>query len=473
MCPARTTEYETMAPKGFERAVRNESDATAAPQALLERAACFYHGSLAENEDAFAFLRLASLSDQHLLATHCIGYCNGSLSRTLPSPENAPQVHRDLAALGILSPEGAETLTGCITLPMRDSEGGTLGIAGISTGDGEVRLIGRQPPHIWNLPSANTHAGLIAATTALDGLALAAAGIPNVIAFIGTPGPDEAKVLLDLGVTSLALVAPMDAAKACHEHLGRIPCRQLPLPDGELPAAFLKSRGPEALAAAIDSATPVPLASDGAGHVTRMADGLRCMFASRQYELRGIDRTSRRLRAAVRAERQSRLHVDTIDFYCARARRDLSLDLCRFFESAKEVIDADIDRMIRLCERWLEEQPEADTPPAIELTDHEVHEARAFGASDTLLEQIQADFEACGLVGESANKLLCYLAAVSRKMPEPISVLILSSSGAGKSALQAATIKLCPPEDVEAHEHERPGPFLQGTQEPQAQDPRA
>ncbi|MEI6810222.1 MAG: hypothetical protein WCN95_16005, partial [bacterium] len=50
--------------------------------------------------------------------------------------------------------------------------------------------------------------------------------------------------------------------------------------------------------------------------------------------------------------------------------------------------------------------------------------------------------------GEKPNKLLCYLAAVSRKTDDPISVLILSSSGAGKSTLQDATLMLCPPEDV-------------------------
>jgi hypothetical protein len=51
-------------------------------------------------------------------------------------------------------------------------------------------------------------------------------------------------------------------------------------------------------------------------------------------------------------------------------------------------------------------------------------------------------------VGEHANKLLYYLAAVSRKMDHPLSVLILSSSGASKSTLQNAALQFCPPEDV-------------------------
>ena len=43
---------------------------------------------------------------------------------------------------------------------------------------------------------------------------------------------------------------------------------------------------------------------------------------------------------------------------------------------------------------------------------------------------------------------MCYLAAVSRKMDNPLNILVLSSSGAGKSTLQDRTIKLLPQEDV-------------------------
>jgi hypothetical protein len=84
----------------------------------------------------------------------------------------------------------------------------------------------------------------------------------------------------------------------------------------------------------------------------------------------------------------------------------------------------------------------------VSLSEPERREAEAFGRDPRLLDRIVEDYTACGLVGERANKLLCYLAAVSRKMDEPLSVLLLSSSGAGKTALQDATLLLCPPEDV-------------------------
>jgi DNA primase len=75
-------------------------------------------------------------------------------------------------------------------------------------------------------------------------------------------------------------------------------------------------------------------------------------------------------------------------------------------------------------------------------------EAEDFGKSPDLIERILADFETCGLVGEEPNKLLAYLAATSRKTDEPLSLLVLSSSGAGKTALQDTALQFVPPEEL-------------------------
>ena len=51
----------------------------------------------------------------------------------------------------------------------------------------------------------------------------------------------------------------------------------------------------------------------------------------------------------------------------------------------------------------------------------------------------------CGVVGEETNKLVGYLAAVSRKLDEPLAVVIQSSSAAGKSSLmEAVLVARCP-----------------------------
>jgi DNA primase len=63
------------------------------------------------------------------------------------------------------------------------------------------------------------------------------------------------------------------------------------------------------------------------------------------------------------------------------------------------------------------------------------------------LETIVDDFERCGVVGEETNKLVGYLAAVSRKLEEPLAVLIQSSSAAGKSSLMEAVLAFVPDEE--------------------------
>jgi DNA primase len=421
---------------------------TPATQTLLEKAAGFYRGSLSEDENAFTFLRKSGLSDQHLLASFCVGCCTGQLTATLPSAASSPEVHSELTRLGVLGPDGTEALKGAVTMPILDSDRGVVGLVGISPDPGPDHLIGTGPLRIWNAPAAMVHADLIVASSAVEGLSLAAAGIPNIVAFIGTPGAQESELLVRLGVTSLAFATASEIASDYQKHVAGISCFLLSLPEGHTPSDLLRTSGPNVLADAVDKATRRAVGGKDSGHVKPLADGFQCSFSTRRYELRGIQKASRRLRAAVRAERQSRLHVDTVDLYSARARRSLSLDLCRFFEESKDVIDADMDRLIRLCERWAEQRPEFDDTKPQKMTDRDITEARAFGTSPALLDEILTDYRNCGLVGEESNKLLSYLAAISRKMADPISVLILSSSGAGKSALQDATLKFCPPEDV-------------------------
>jgi hypothetical protein len=60
---------------------------------------------------------------------------------------------------------------------------------------------------------------------------------------------------------------------------------------------------------------------------------------------------------------------------------------------------------------------------------------------------ILADFARCGVVGEETNKLVGYLAAVSRKLDEPLAVILQSSSAAGKSSLMEAVLAFVPEEE--------------------------
>jgi hypothetical protein len=60
---------------------------------------------------------------------------------------------------------------------------------------------------------------------------------------------------------------------------------------------------------------------------------------------------------------------------------------------------------------------------------------------------VVVDFHACGVVGEDANLAMGYLAAVSRKLDEPLAVIVQSSSAAGKTSLMDAILAFVPEED--------------------------
>jgi len=102
-------------------------------------------------------------------------------------------------------------------------------------------------------------------------------------------------------------------------------------------------------------------------------------------------------------------------------------------------LEARVDEQIR------ERLKPTETKP--EMTEAEREEALAFLRDPKLVERIVADLDTCGLVGEETNKLLAYLATVSRKLEEPLAVIVQSSSAAGKSSLMDAILAMVPAEE--------------------------
>ena len=166
-------------------------------------------------------------------------------------------------------------------------------------------------------------------------------------------------------------------------------------------------------------------------------------------------------------------HVDTLDLYAARARAVFVQQAMIELGTASHVamngaasipeglLKLDLGRVLLKLEGLQDEaiaeamKPKggagagADTSALAlaAMTDVDRSEALALLQSPNLLTRIVADFEACGVVGEQTNKLVGYLAAVSRLLERPLAVLIQSSSAAGKSSLMDAVLA-CVPEEA-------------------------
>jgi hypothetical protein len=142
-------------------------------------------------------------------------------------------------------------------------------------------------------------------------------------------------------------------------------------------------------------------------------------------------------------------HVDTLDLYSARQRTVFIKQASEELGIKEEIIHRDLGRVLLKLEELQDEQIKRALEPEekqVQLSEEEYAEAIELLRSPRLLERIVADFERCGVVGEETNKLVGYLAAVSRLLDSPLAVMVQSSSAAGKSSLMEAVLAFVPEE---------------------------
>lgn len=497
-CPAKLSERS-----GMRRAAAHVEEENDGPklsedriQQLLDRIVSVYAKTFAEVPEGREYLENRRINDAGLFTRHTVGYCNGRLNEILPDKGN---IREELRSAGVLLKNGHERFTGCVVVPVFDIEGRITTLYGRFTGEGPKRhlfLPGRTTG-LWNIGIVKTYPEIILVESVIDALSVEAAGFPNVVAIQGTNGlndPDM-KLLDDYGVRRIVLLLDGDepgqkAALRLNEKLSsRFSCEMKLLPGNHDPNSFLLEYGTDKLAeflAGTGEPKPTELPTDNKGKgpesgnsVIRRADGetgqaptpanggpgiksdglsvcghaqagsFTVAYGVRKYRVMGLDKSCRKLKATIRVEHAGKLHVDTLDFYSARSRRILAMDLCRIFEETPETIEADITRLLQECEKLPAHSAEHGDPKPVErITAKEKEDAETFGKAENLFDKILADFETCGLIGEENNKLLGYIAMTSRKRDVPLSVLILSSSGAGKTALQDTVCSFCPPEDM-------------------------
>lgn len=175
-------------------------------------------------------------------------------------------------------------------------------------------------------------------------------------------------------------------------------------------------------------------------------------FGPRRYRVRGFAKNLAVdvMKVNLLASSGENFHVDTFDLYSARHRANFIQMAAGELRLKSEVVKSDLGRVLLKLEAMQDEQiRKALTPdPGVrEIAIAEREAALAFLKLPDLLTRILADFEVCGLVGESNNKLVAYLAAVSRKLASPLAVVVQSSSAAGKTSLMDAVLAFVPEED--------------------------
>lgn len=171
-------------------------------------------------------------------------------------------------------------------------------------------------------------------------------------------------------------------------------------------------------------------------------------LGDRRYRIRGLSKnlSINQLKVNVLVSKDEALHVDTFDLYAAKSRglfiKQVSLELA----VDEAVIKTDLGKILLKLEALQEQTIQQTLPagPVQPLNQVERSQALDLLKSPDLIQRILDDFDRCGVIGEHSNKLMGYLACVSRKLDKPLAVIIQSTSAAGKSALMDAILDLMP-----------------------------
>ena len=460
-------------PPGYEGGAEGAPLKGAPPTAVLSRVVEHYHRTFGERKDAQEYLARRGLTDPDLLRAVKIGYADGSLLKTLP---RSGEVRDQLAKLGVITAEGRELLGGCIVVPIPDPLSGQW-----------TNLYGRglrTPRHCYlpgplrgvvNFQAARTSDEVVLTESILDAMSFHQAGIATAIPLYGTNGftSDHLDTLKREGVRRVILALDNDdagrkAAASLKEKLtaAGIAVRVASFPEGIKDAnELLVSRNGDAMDAfgqVLDAAEPRPPApeppiespitplSETAPAAAPASDGrLSLERDGLSYSARVQPVMLGRLRATVKASRGDLFHVDTLDLYASRSRAEFARRAAKTFAVEASAVEAALLALVVEAEKKAEQDVDEPDPATVPpMTDGERAAALALLRREDLLDQVARDIDALGYVGEETNKRLLYLVAVSRKLADPLSAIVLSQSGAGKSGLTEVIERLCPPEDV-------------------------
>jgi len=439
-----------------------------------------YHRTFCERPDAQEYLKGRGLVDAELLRSWKVGYADGSLLKTLPK---SGEVRDGLVALGVVTAEGRELMGGCVVFPLADPVSAAwINLYGRGVKSDRHCYLPGPLRGVFNFQAARAAEEIILTESVIDACSFHQAGVRNSIPLYGINGltSDHLDLLKREGVKRAALAMDNDeagrrATDSIKERLtaAGIEARAVEWPEGvkdanevlvswsaELlreiasghrPAETLEGGHGQDVAAldsfpltdsvaAVPEAMPSPTNKDGSILLSR--HGLD--FSARvQSTLLG------RLRVTVKVTRGDAFHVDSIDLYASRARSEFAKKVEKVLSAEAAQVEAALLSLIVECER----AGEADAGDVVAaqpepMSESERREALAFLKRPDLLDEISRDIDALGYVGEDTNKRLVYLVAVSRKLDDPLSAIVMSQSGAGKSGLTEVIEKLTPAEDM-------------------------
>jgi DNA primase catalytic core len=431
---------------------------------LLTKVVSYYQHVFTQDPRGLRYLKEErGITDNQSLKDFGIGYVNGTLLEILPHDED---VIKALKQIGILNRKGHETFYNCVVFPMCDAKGATVNLYGRNIDDdndlSHLYLPGPRTGLVSHAYSVIKRSKTIILTESIiDALTLYDQGFKNVVPIYGVNGLIVGHLSLFQGkVNEMYLVFDADEAGRKASEAVSLRLKEnditshivnLPVKDVNI---FFKRHTPEEFETLLKEANPDSLEQSDKVSKRKQSfyaetkQGFEVAYGDRQYEIKGIQRGDTRLKVAVKASKDLGgslpFELATVDLYSSRSRLWFAKLCSDTFVASQELIKEDISKILTLVEGF---RPKETKSQERQITEAEKKAAFRFLKNPEIFSEILDDLEILGITGEKTNKLVGYLGAVSRKLEEPLSVLIQSRSAAGKSTLQDAILSLVPDED--------------------------
>ncbi|MGH8017450.1 MAG: toprim domain-containing protein, partial [Opitutaceae bacterium] len=174
------------------------------------------------------------------------------------------------------------------------------------------------------------------------------------------------------------------------------------------------------------------------------------VLGEREWRVRGLGKNAgfESLKVTLRVAHGERWHLDNFDLCLAQKRAAFVTAAAVETNLKPDLLKRDLGHVLQKLEELQEARLKAEAAPKTAAAPVLSELLRAAALSllrdPRLLERILRDFARCGVVGEETNKLVGYLAAVSRLMEHPLAVIIQSSSAAGKTTLMDMILSFMP-----------------------------
>jgi DNA primase len=464
---------------------------TAEDAKLLQQVADYYTKRLTAPESQLARDYLASrgLDDPELWKAHQIGFADRTLGLRIPEKNRVQgkEIRNRLETLGVYRETGREHLVGCITVPIRNTQGDIVQLYG-------RRIDPRAPKNLRHLYLARPLAGIFnaAALTAreiiltesiIDALTFIRHGMESTTCTFGTENFTdelfEAIRAAKIETVKLAFDADEAGEKATAKVAAKlqaigIECYQIKFPWKMDANQYALDQGGEALKNAVRNALwlesskvteplvqPLSLAANllaaKEGRVSdkpelvAAGDYHEATFGQRLYRIGGLNKNNSPevLKITLRITCEGLMHVDSLDLYRDGERRKFIERAAEETMLEKDLLKRDLGKLLLLLEQAQEQRlnTTSETTTAHTMSEEERAEALELLRSPDLLKRITTAYAQAGITGEQTNLLAAYLAATSRKLNKPLAIIIQSTSAAGKSTLMDAVLSFFPSEE--------------------------